>query len=570
MAQIILVVDIETTGLLDQGGKIVEIGIVKLDLENGKIVPAFDSLIKEPGFDLNHTEEPFGWIFKNSSITYEEVLFSPSLESKRDIIQGLFDEYPATAYNKEFDFGFLKDRGFDINELPCPMLTATPLINLPPNPGYSKPKWPKVEESWEFLFKKSDYNETHRGLNDAINEAKIVFELFRLGHFKIKLNSDFKIYNEPSSSIKYKWGCINDLNEVCIPFKFDHIGGFSEGYAIVTKCDKGIMSKYLDYCDWPDYSKLPGTFKKGVIDNKGELIIPYEFNDIQKFSEGMAAISKDGGGGYIDITGKIIIPSTFKHVCSFSQGIARVIKDINGEHKEGFINKLGEIVIPFEYDRVSEFLDGFAIVQKNEKYGMIEKSGKLVIPLNYKSIYTFNYGLAQVEAENGYFGFVNIHGEEVIPCIYPKVGVVFCEGYVSALNKKYGFIDATGKMVIPFVYDSVSYFSEGLASITKNGKSGYIDKLGQEIIPCIYDNAWAFSDGIACVKKNGKHILIDVIGNRVSSSEYDWIDPFSEGLARVKKNKKYGFINNNGQEIIPINYGNTAFKKQEGLICARL
>jgi DNA polymerase III subunit epsilon len=153
MAQFILVVDIETTGFLDEGGKIVEIGIVKLDLENGKILPAFDSLIKEPGFDINHTKEPFGWIFKNSSITYEEVLFAPSLESKRDIIQGLFDECPATAYNKEFDFGFLQNRGFEIHELLCPMWIADPILDLKDDDDGDRyiNKWPSMEDVYKYL-----------------------------------------------------------------------------------------------------------------------------------------------------------------------------------------------------------------------------------------------------------------------------------------------------------------------------------------------------------------------------------------------------------------------------------
>ena len=32
----ILILDIETTGFLQEGGKIVEVGIVELDLSNGK------------------------------------------------------------------------------------------------------------------------------------------------------------------------------------------------------------------------------------------------------------------------------------------------------------------------------------------------------------------------------------------------------------------------------------------------------------------------------------------------------------------------------------------------------
>ena len=182
----IIVVDIETTGFLNKGGKIVEIGIVKLNLLTGEITPAFNSLVKEEGFGPHHTQGAFGWIFNNSDLTYEEVEAAPSLESQRAEIQALFSEYHATAFNKAFDFDFLRDRGFTITDLPCPMKVATPICKLPNQYGYSSHKWPTVEEAWDHFFgKETGYVEAHRGYDDAAHEAKIVFRLFELGHFEV-------------------------------------------------------------------------------------------------------------------------------------------------------------------------------------------------------------------------------------------------------------------------------------------------------------------------------------------------------------------------------------------------
>jgi DNA polymerase-3 subunit epsilon len=100
-------------------------------------------------------------------------------------IQNVLNKYSlgATAYNKAFDFGFLKSRGLQIKELDCIMLSATPVVNLPPNPGYSTPKWPKVEEAWEYFFPQIEYKEAHRALDDAKHEALIAYELYKLGYF---------------------------------------------------------------------------------------------------------------------------------------------------------------------------------------------------------------------------------------------------------------------------------------------------------------------------------------------------------------------------------------------------
>lgn len=187
----ILVVDIETTGFLNKGGKIVEIGIVKLDLSTGEITPAYNALVREDGFGPNHTTGAYGWIFSNSDLTYEEVENAPSLESQREEIQVLFDEYYATAFNKAFDFDFLRDRGFTIKDLPCPMKVATPICKLPNKFGYNSYKWPTVEEAWEHFFgSQTGYIEAHRGYDDAAHEAEIVYRLYELGHFKVPFKPD--------------------------------------------------------------------------------------------------------------------------------------------------------------------------------------------------------------------------------------------------------------------------------------------------------------------------------------------------------------------------------------------
>ena len=181
----IAIVDIETTGFLNQKGLIVEIGIVSLNLNSGAIKEEFDSLIREPGLNTAHAKPPYGWIFENSSLSYEEVSRAPLLSDLFKEIQAVFDKYPTglTAYNAAFDLPFLRSRSFSFTQLPCPMIAATPVVNLPPNPGRNTPKWPKVEEAWDFLFGDTGYVESHRALDDAKHEAKIVYELYKRGDY---------------------------------------------------------------------------------------------------------------------------------------------------------------------------------------------------------------------------------------------------------------------------------------------------------------------------------------------------------------------------------------------------
>ncbi|MCP4761402.1 MAG: 3'-5' exonuclease [archaeon] len=173
---LVVVVDIETTGFSPENSCIIEIGICTLNLDNGETQFLFDKLIKEPNFSEKHRNE---WIFNNSDMNFDEIMAANPLEDYKIKLQKIFDKYPATAYNKRFDFNFLIHRGFKIRELPCPMIAATNIIKLLPYKPNTQYKWPSVEESWHFYFPNKNYIEKHRGYDDAIHEAKIVYEMYK-------------------------------------------------------------------------------------------------------------------------------------------------------------------------------------------------------------------------------------------------------------------------------------------------------------------------------------------------------------------------------------------------------
>ena len=179
----ILILDIETTGFLQAGGKIVEVGIVELDLSNGEKKIVFDEVCHEKGITLEEVEN--SWIVKNSTLTVDMIRYSLPLYAIAPIIQKIINDYPtgATAFNNTFDFGFLEDRGFTFpKKLPCPMKLSTSICKIPSSRGY---KWPTVEEAHKFFFGDVGYVEQHRGADDAFYEADIVYELYKMDVFNI-------------------------------------------------------------------------------------------------------------------------------------------------------------------------------------------------------------------------------------------------------------------------------------------------------------------------------------------------------------------------------------------------
>jgi DNA polymerase-3 subunit epsilon len=179
----VCVIDIETTGLDPIFDYIVEVGICKLDLATGEVSPLLNTLVCEEGFKWDG--DPDGWIFNNSSLSYEDVLTAPAWEVVRPNIKEIIKKYPVTAFNKDFDLGFLYHRGVHPrNVLPCIMKTATPVCRIP-HPSYPGYKWPKAEEAWDYFFPHHGYVELHRAYDDCVHEALILHEMYTRGHFLI-------------------------------------------------------------------------------------------------------------------------------------------------------------------------------------------------------------------------------------------------------------------------------------------------------------------------------------------------------------------------------------------------
>lgn len=178
----ILIIDIETTGFSKTKNKIVEIGIVSLDLLNGNIETLFDELIREDGLTI--TELADSWIIENSDMKIEDVWKAKSLLFYFGRIQAIINEYPIgmTAFNNTFDFGFFHNRGFNIpTQLRDPMKLCKEIVGALDKNG--RIKNPKAEEAYLHFFPHSGYVEKHRGADDAKHEAEIVYELYKLGVF---------------------------------------------------------------------------------------------------------------------------------------------------------------------------------------------------------------------------------------------------------------------------------------------------------------------------------------------------------------------------------------------------
>ena len=275
------------------------------------------------------------------------------------------------------------------------------------------------------------------------------------------------------------YGYIDKMGNEVIPAKFSIAGDFKNGIALVDlenyidKTGKVLTGNELEFQD--KIVIFSQDEKMGLRHLNGKVVVPCNYDVIQNFSDGMAAVCKGHLWGYVDPLGTFVIP------CSYHS---------SNYYDNGVMDDWGEYGAP---DEANDFHEGLVMVMKNRMAGFLNKQGKTVIPFVYKRAKDFSEGLAAVKTSQKW-GFVDKEGNNVIPCQYDTVAS-FKEGLVAAVkNGKCGYINANGQEVVPFIFDKPAEFEplhdfcEGLAVIKKNGVYGYVDKEGKSTFDVAANN----------------------------------------------------------------------------------
>ncbi|HPO12187.1 MAG TPA: WG repeat-containing protein [Candidatus Hydrogenedentes bacterium] len=237
------------------------------------------------------------------------------------------------------------------------------------------------------------------------------------------LHSDVAYYIDKDGQIKF---------EICPAYS---AGTFSEGLAAIATETRQVSSGGFSFKRW------------GYIDKTGAWVIPPQFDYARSFSEGLAAVEKDGKTGFIDKQGKFVLPAQYACASSFSEGLAAASLE-GGKNKEdgkyrreksGYIDHAGQWAIQPKFHMAREFSEGLASVRVNtdegSKSGYIDKTGNMVIQHQCSSADEFSEGLAAASI-----------------------------GYRK--STRWGYIDKTGTFVIPPKYSAVTPFYGGTAIVS--------------------------------------------------------------------------------------------------------
>lgn len=250
-----------------------------------------------------------------------------------------------------------------------------------------------------------------------------------------------------------------------------------------------------------------------------------------------------GRRGYINVkNGEIIINAKtngYEKAWVFSDGLAAVMKD----GKVGFINVDNELVIPFQFDYSSNrwgdtgylFHDGYCVMtNKDGKFGLIDISGNWIVEPEYDELWNAHKTGNRIVVNDGKHGVLDSCGNVVYPTEYFYIDI-WEDGFVLTKDGRKWQEDYEGNIVNPFVIDGVncymkypvSYSNENgveyalsdYAEYFVNRNSGIMNRItGRPITPALFEDVNMISDKLFEVQDAETYdwYIIDVNGNKVN------------------------------------------------------
>ncbi len=305
--------------------------------------------------------------------------------------------------------------------------------------------------------------------------------------------------NEPGGHKGY----IDRSGTFVIAPAFSDAARFSEGLAFVHFLTKTGVVDGTGFIDatgkrvihFPHDSTGKGSVEYGARFSQGLAPVGWQVETVIKVAANSTRIEHTTKWGYVDRTGKLVIPYQFDSADEFSDGLAAVrFSNAAGSNECGYIDLTGRVVFRSAYDRCGPFREGLApVVQGPEvptgspsrppspRLGYVDKTGKLVIPLQFTFGEPFVDGLACVGGAGG-AAFIDTTGKTVLKGTYVRCGR-FSDGLAAVLSKdeKWGYIDRTGKQVILARFDEAEPYSNGLALVVQGPTLSYIDRSGKAV-----------------------------------------------------------------------------------------
>lgn len=230
----------------------------------------------------------------------------------------------------------------------------------------------------------------------------------------------------------FRGGLLNSKGEMALPMEYHKIG---------TVNNRGLIEvAVLDSA---------GQVLEGILDTTGKAIVPvqYAVADLMNGSELFKVAESRGANkqfGLVNAKGELVLPMEYAEIGNFSEGFATIKKG----NLYGYIDVLGNIAQEPKFSTAFPFRYGATWAKEGESYVLLDHNFNVVGNEYYQAFATLEY----IESPQ------NIHSDnygEVIPQVKSQTFATADSSIGCAKNGKWGVVNTKGVEVLPFQYNGL-------------------------------------------------------------------------------------------------------------------
>jgi len=291
-------------------------------------------------------------------------------------------------------------------------------------------------------------------------------------HIEVLSGLRFKVKNKENRTAIF-----DDQGNVIIDFLLDSISNFNGEYAVAyDNHRRGLIDKNGTLIIEPSYQGVrvangdveTRAFNQwDIMGSDNSIKSTLRVEELKPFSKSLFLASANDWGWLIDNEGNQVTPASYNHIDTLTGNLATFRKG----QKWGVLNKNGKVKLPAKFDSV--VIDRQMIFGKSKGLWSLYDSFNVKKTQNYYQAIGRKTGRLFPVKKKEHWGFIDRYGEEVIHCVYEKVGKFKNDLVWVQFHGQKGVINRNGDWkVLPQKADAIqvlnnSYYISELKGLKK-------------------------------------------------------------------------------------------------------
>lgn len=320
-----------------------------------------------------------------------------------------------------------------------------------------------------------------------------------------------------------------------------------------------------------EYSIIEKDHKKGLVNKKGRVLIPAEYDDLgwtnggTRLLENVIGFKKDGLWGILNTKNEKVTEPVYISLTRFNDNwiVASKKLSYNSSVVYGVINAKGNAEIAFQFHRLRIHNNQLiASVHKNENflYGILDDKAKPVISIKYDRIEIISENLYEVTS-NDVVAVFNGDGDNLTGFSLDSIKALEHNYVLTFKNGKRGLIVNSGGFMVDPEYKDIR-IENGQVKAQKFHEWHAFDNTNKLLISYAYDDIVPKGKEIYKVTVGEAQALIHQSDSLLTSfSNFEIQEQFGEWIS-VKQNGKSGVLHFDGEMFLEPIYDSVRFVQQ--------